>query len=105
MNKNIKICFMGSPEFGKIVLEKLIEEYNVVLVVTQPDSFTKGGKVLIEQPVKKLALINNIPIFQPQNIKEDFSEMKIEIRFCPNCGTKRINQLKFCTECGARLGK
>ena len=76
MNKNIKICFMGSPEFGKIVLEKLIEEYNVVLVVTQPDSFTKGGKVLIEQPVKKLALINNIPIFQPQNIKEDFSEMK-----------------------------
>jgi len=76
MNKDIKICFMGSPVFGRNVLEKLIEEYNVVLVVTQPDSFTKGGKVRIEQPVKTLALEHNIPVFTPSNIKEDYSLMR-----------------------------
>ncbi len=76
MNKNIKICFMGSPLFGKNVLKKLIEEFNVVLVVTQPDSYTKGGKVVVEQPVKILAKENNIPIFQPSNIKTDYETIK-----------------------------
>lgn len=67
---------MGSPTFGKNVLEKLIEEFNVVLVVTKPDSYTKGGRVIIEQPVKILAKEKNIKIFQPENIKEDCSLMK-----------------------------
>ena len=82
MKKDIKICFMGSPLFGRNVLEKLIEEFNVVLVVTQPDSYTKGGKVVIEQPVKILAKDKNIPIFQPVNIKNDYSELlKYEFDF------------------------
>ena len=67
---------MGSPLFGRNVLEKLIEEYTVVLVVTQPDSYTKGGRVVIEQPVKLLAKECNIPIFQPTNIKEDYKMME-----------------------------
>ena len=66
---------MGSPLFGKIVLEKLIENFNVVLVVTQPDSSSNGGRRIIEQPVKILAKERNIPIFQPINIKEDYSMM------------------------------
>ena len=66
---------MGSPLFGKIVLEKLIENFNVVLVVTQPDSSSNGGRRIIEQPVKILAKERNIPIFQPVNIKEDYSMM------------------------------
>ena len=72
MNKDIKICFMGSPTFGKNVLEKLIEEFNVVLVVTKPDSYTKGGRVIIEQPVKILAKEKNIKIFQPENLSTPF---------------------------------
>ena len=75
MNKDIKICFMGSPLFGRNVLEKLIEEFNVVLVVSQPDSYTKGGRVVIEQPVKVLAKEHNIPVFQPIDIKTDYSVM------------------------------
>lgn len=75
MNKNIKICFMGSPLFGRNVLEKLIEEFNVVLVVTQPDSYTNGGRKIIEQPVKILSKEKNIPVFQPTNIKDDYQEL------------------------------
>jgi len=71
MNKDIKICFMGTPRFGEIVLEKLIENFNVTLVVTQPDSYTKGGKVKIESPVKILAEKNGIELFQPVNIKDE----------------------------------
>ena len=53
MNKDIKICFMGTPTFGRIVLERLIEEYSVVLVVSQPDSFTNGNRKQITPEVKK----------------------------------------------------
>ena len=82
MNKDIKICFMGTPTFGRIVLEKLIEEYSVVLVVSQPDSFTNGKRKQIIPEVKKLALEYNIPIFQPESIKDDFSEiLKYEFDF------------------------
>ena len=35
----------------------------------------------------------------------DFSDMKADIKFCPNCGAKREGKLKFCPECGARLAK
>lgn len=35
----------------------------------------------------------------------DFSDMKAEIRFCPNCGKERKGGLRFCSECGARLSK
>lgn len=75
MNKNIKICFMGTPIFGANVLKRLIDEYQVVLVVTQPDKKGKRGNELIASPVKILAQSFNIPIFQPEKIKEDFSEM------------------------------
>ncbi len=67
---------MGSPLFGRNVLEKIYEEYDVVLVVTQPDSYAKGGKVLIEQPVKIFAREHQIPIFQPEKIKQDYEMMK-----------------------------
>lgn len=71
MNKSIKIIFMGTPVFGEIVLEKLINEFSVVLVVTQPDKRGKRGNSLTFSPVKELALKHNIPIFQPESIKED----------------------------------
>ena len=72
MNKNIKVVYMGTPDFALPVLDMLIKETTVVLVVTQPDKETGRKKELTMSPVKKLALENNIPVFQPHKIREDF---------------------------------
>ena len=71
--KNLKIIFMGTATFSQAVLEKLIDEgYNINLVVTQPDRMV-GRKRQIKMPeVKEVALKNDIPVFQPVKIKEDY---------------------------------
>lgn len=68
----MRIVFMGTPEFSVPILESLIENYEVVLVVTQPDKLVGRKKQLEETPVKKCALKHNIPVFQPTAIKEDY---------------------------------
>ena len=62
---------MGTPDFAVPVLRKLIEETNVVLVVTQPDKMVGRHQEVMYTPIKKVALENNITVFQPNNIKED----------------------------------
>lgn len=71
--KDIKIVFMGTATFSQAVLEKLIEEnYNIELVVSQPDRMV-GRKRQIKMPeVKVVALQHDIPVFQPQKIKDDY---------------------------------
>lgn len=68
-----KIVFMGTATFSQAVLEMLIKEgYDIELVVTQPDRKV-GRKKEIKMPeVKVVALDNNIPVFQPHKIKEDY---------------------------------
>lgn len=63
---------MGTPEFSVPILKELIDKYNVVLVVTMPDALVGRKKILTECPVKKLAKNNNIPVFSPDKIKNDF---------------------------------
>ena len=73
--KKQKVIFMGTPTFAVPILKKLIEETNVILVVSQPDrEKDKKGNVL-PTPVKKIALENNIEVFQPINIKESYKEI------------------------------
>lgn len=69
------ICFMGTPEFSVPVLEGLIENYNVVLVVTQPDKPVGRSKKNQETPIKKLAKMNNIPVITPNKIKEEYQNI------------------------------
>ena len=69
--KDKKVIFMGTPDFAVPVLRKLIEETNVVLVVTQPDKMVGRHQEVMYTPIKKVALENNIPVFQPNNIKHD----------------------------------
>lgn len=67
----MKICFMGTPQFGATILEKLLTKHEVVLVVTQPDKKV-GRKQIIEfSPVKKVALEKGLEVFQPINIRKE----------------------------------
>ena len=70
--KDKKVIFMGTPEFSIPVLEMLIENTNVIMVVTQPDSFVGRHHELKYSPVKEIALKNNIEVYQPNKIREEY---------------------------------
>ena len=72
--KDIRIVFMGTPDFAVTILKKLIDtNYNVVGVITAPDKPAGRGRKLNQSAVKKYASTLNIPILQPTNLKsEDF---------------------------------
>ena len=75
MLKNLKVVFMGTPDFSVNVLETLINNCNVIGVVTQPDKIVGRKKELSFSPVKKLALKNNIKVFQPTKIKKEYLDI------------------------------
>lgn len=68
--KNLKVIFMGTPTFSVPALEKLIESTNVILVVSQPDREKDRKGNIIPTPTKKVAIQNNIEVYQPVKIKE-----------------------------------
>ena len=72
---NKKIIFMGTPEFAVPILLGLIENYNVIGVVTQPDKIVGKNKLPSPTPIKKIAIENNINVFQPENIKKEYNEI------------------------------
>lgn len=71
--KDLKVIFMGTPDFAVPVLQKLIENTSVQLVVTQPDKLTTRKQILTPSPIKVLALKHNIKVFQPNKIREDYA--------------------------------
>ena len=71
----MKIVFMGTPSFAVPVLEELIKNYDVTLVVTQPDKEVGRKRILTPSPIKEVALKNNIKVFQPTKIREDYQEI------------------------------
>lgn len=73
--KDLRVVFMGTPSFAYNVLEKLIENTNVVMVVSQPDREKDRKGNIICPPCKKLALSNNIEVFQPLKIKEEYQKI------------------------------
>jgi methionyl-tRNA formyltransferase len=73
----MKIIFLGTPEFGAIILEKLIENnYKPVLVITAPDKPAGRGQILTPPPVKIIAQKYKIPVLQPGKILESKSEIQ-----------------------------
>ncbi len=71
----MKIVFMGTPLFAVEVLEMLIENHDVVLVVTQPDKAIGRKKVLMPSLVKQLAIKHNIDVFQPEHIRNNYEKI------------------------------
>lgn len=73
--KDKKVVFMGTPEFSLNVLESLIENCNVIGVVTQPDKEVGRKHVLTMSPVKELALKHNIKVLQPKKLKNEYQDI------------------------------
>ena len=67
---------MGTPDFSVPILNKLVHsEYEVVLVVTQPDRPKGRKKVITPPPVKIEAETHGIPVFQPEKIRHEYQEI------------------------------
>ncbi len=73
--KDKRVVFMGTPEFSVPVLEMLIENTNVVLVVTQPDKESGRHHELKATPVKECALKHNIEVYQPVKIRNEYEHV------------------------------
>ena len=87
----LKILFMGTPDFAVSVLDGLIDNYDVVGVVTQPDKEVGRHKEIKFSPVKELALKHNIPVFQPIKIKEEYEELlKLNVDMIVTCAYGQI---------------
>jgi methionyl-tRNA formyltransferase len=70
--KDLRIVFMGTPEFAVETLKALVEnDYNVVAVVTQPDRPVGRHQDTVQpSEVKKFALEHNLPVLQPEKMKD-----------------------------------
>jgi methionyl-tRNA formyltransferase len=74
--RELRIVFMGTPEFAVTILEKILEEgFNVVGVITAPDKPAGRGRKLQESAVKSFAVSKGLEVLQPENLKSpDFIE-------------------------------
>lgn len=72
MKEDLRIIFMGTPEFAVPSLQVLVEnKFHVVAVITAPDKPKGRGRKVIPSPVKTYALEQNIPVLQPTNLKDE----------------------------------
>ena len=70
--KNLRIVFMGTPEFASTSLRRLVAEgYNVVAVVTTPDKPAGRGQKMHESDVKLTAKELGLPILQPEKLRDE----------------------------------
>lgn len=68
--KDIRIVFMGTPDFAVESLKALVDHgYNVVGVITAPDKPAGRGRQLSESAVKKFAVERNLKVLQPEKLK------------------------------------
>src|SRR5574344_1603659 len=69
--KDLKIVFMGTPDFAVESLRVLVEnDYNIVGVVTMPDKPMGRGHKVQASPIKQYALKNNLYLLQPESLKD-----------------------------------
>src|SRR5690554_807530 len=72
MAKNLRIVFMGTPDFAVGVLRAMVEaNKNIVGVITAPDKPAGRGRKLMASAVKKYALEQDLKVLQPTNLKDE----------------------------------
>lgn len=89
--KKLKIVFMGTPDFSIPVLTGLIENYDVIGVVTQPDKEVGRNHEVKFSPIKEVALQHNIKVIQPVKIRNEYEEIvKLEPDMIVTCAYGQI---------------
>lgn len=70
--KDLRIVFMGTPEFASTSLRRLVDEgYNIVAVVTTPDKPAGRGQKMHLSDVKLTALDLGLPLLQPEKLRDE----------------------------------
>ncbi len=68
----MRIVFMGTPDIAATCLKQLLADgFDVAGVYTQPDRPKGRGMKMVFSPVKELAIANEIPVFQPENFRDE----------------------------------
>ena len=68
----MRVVFMGTPDIAATCLKKIIGDgFQVVGVYTQPDRPKGRGMKMVYSPVKEVALAHDLPVFQPENFRDD----------------------------------
>lgn len=75
VEEEVKILFMGTPDFAVPILEGLIENYKVRAVITQPDRQTGRDGKIVYSPIKKCANDHTILVLQPEKLKDALEEI------------------------------
>ena len=75
VEKELKIIYMGTPDFSATILSGLLNKYKIRAIVTQPDRPSGRGDMVHYSPVKKLAIENAILTIQPEKIKDAIDEI------------------------------
>ena len=77
--RDLKVIFMGTPEFAGTNLKALIDAgYNIVLVLCQPDKPVGRKHILTAPPVKIIAQENGIEVYQPDTLKTDEALSRVQ---------------------------
>ncbi len=79
MSKPLRIIFAGTPEFSVRALAALIDsEHTVITVLTQPDRPAGRGRQLRASPVKEYAIKHDIPVLQPESLKQELIQQQLK---------------------------
>ena len=78
-NKQLRIVFMGTPDFSVPTLEALIQAgHSIVGVYCQPDKQKGRGKQVQMPPVKVAALEHDLPVYQPVTLRDEQVRAELE---------------------------
>lgn len=77
VEKEVKIVFMGTPEFAVPVLKGIIEKYQVRAIITQPDKKVGRENKIVFSPIKKVGMEHVILVLQPNHVKDALEEVRV----------------------------
>ena len=76
VEKELKIIFMGTPDFSVPILQGLIDNYKVRAIITQPDKMVGRNQKLVFPPIKQLGIDNTILVLQPDKLRDEIDTIK-----------------------------